>query len=79
MKILVIFVFVAIGARLFDVQILKHEEYVAKAKEQHIAENTIPAERGEIYMMDGGEPVKVVMNETVYTVTVDPQIGRAHV
>ena len=74
LKILVIFVFVAIGARLFDVQILKHEEYVAKAKEQHIAENTIPAERGEIYMMDGGEPVKVVMNETVYTVTVDPLV-----
>ena len=74
LKVLVVFVFVAIIARLFDVQILKHDEYVAKAKEQHIAENTIPAERGEIYMMDGEEPVKVAMNETVYTVTVDPLI-----
>ena len=63
-----------ISLRLFYVQILQHGEWVAKAEEQHTLENTISAKRGEIYMMDGDEPVEVVMNETVYTVIIDPMI-----
>ena len=58
--------------RLFLVQILQKESWVEKAEAQHTLENTIKAERGEIYMMDGEEPAKVVMNEKVYTVIIDP-------
>lgn len=61
-----------ITVRLFFVQILQHDEWVAKAESQHTVENTIVAKRGEIYMMDGDAEVAVVMNETVYTVIVDP-------
>ena len=59
-------------ARLFQIQILQKETWVAKAEAQHTLENTIKAKRGEIFMMDGEEPVAVVMNEKVYTVIVDP-------
>ncbi|MBQ6130528.1 penicillin-binding protein 2 [Candidatus Saccharibacteria bacterium] len=60
--------------RLFFVQIVQKGEWVAKAEAQHTVENTIKARRGEIYMMDGEEPVQVVMNETAYNVIVDPMI-----
>ncbi|MBQ8996673.1 penicillin-binding protein 2 [Candidatus Saccharibacteria bacterium] len=62
-------------ARLFFVQIIQKETWVAKAEAQHTLENTIKAKRGEIYMMDGSEPVVVVMNEKVYTVIVDPMVA----
>lgn len=65
----------AIAVRLFFVQIIQHDEWVAKADAQHILENTIPAKRGEIYMLDGEEAVPAVMNETVYTLIVDPMIA----
>ena len=61
-----------IVARLFWIQIVQKGEWEAKAEAQHTLENTITAERGEIYMMDGSEAVPVVMNEKVYTVVIDP-------
>ena len=61
-------------SRLFLIQIIQHGEWVAKAEEQHTLENTIQAKRGEMYMMDGSEPVAVVMNETVYNLVIDPMI-----
>lgn len=61
-----------IAVRLFFIQIIQHGEWTEKARAQHMLENTIVAERGEIYMMDGDEKVPAVMNETVYTVIVDP-------
>ncbi len=60
--------------RLFVIQIIQKGEWVAKAEAQHTMENTIKAKRGEIYMMDGSEPVAVVMNKQVYTIIVDPMI-----
>lgn len=64
-----------IAVRLFFVQIIQHDEWVAKAEAQHMMENKIVAKRGEIYMMDGDEKVVVAMNETVYTVIVDPMVA----
>lgn len=61
--------------RLFFVQIIEHDSWMAKAEAQHNLENTLLAKRGNIYMMDGDEPVEAVMNETVYTVIVDPMIA----
>lgn len=74
LKVCLFLVFSLIFVRLFDVQVLKHDDYVAKAASEHIQENKIEASRGEIYMMDGNTPAKVVMNETVYTVVFDPLI-----
>lgn len=62
-----------ISARLFQIQILEHDAYVAKAAAEHTSLYDIVAKRGEIYMMDGDNPVPVVLNTTVWTVVVDPQ------
>ena len=61
-------------ARLFYIQIIQHDFYVAKAADEHVFENKIEATRGKIYMKDGDEIVPVVLNETVYTVIFDPSL-----
>lgn len=60
--------------RLFFIQVVEHDAWVAKANEQHTLLETIVAKRGEIYMMDSGEPVPVVLNQTVYSIIIDPAI-----
>lgn len=60
-------------ARLFYLQIIKHDDYVAQAAAEQVKPLTIPAKRGLIYAMDGEQPVQLVMNQTVYTMFVDPQ------
>ena len=70
-------VFVAlaiIAVRLFFIQIIEHDMWVAKANEKHTILETISPKRGEIYMMDGNEPVAVVLNQTVYSVIIDPAV-----
>lgn len=60
--------------RLFYLQIIQHDQYVALAQEEQIKKDRLPASRGEIYALNGDEPVKLVLNETVYTVFVDPAL-----
>lgn len=60
--------------RLFWLQVVKHGEYVSIAKQSQQRSFVLPAVRGEIYMMDQGEPVPVVLNQTVFTVIADPQV-----
>lgn len=59
--------------RLFYLQVVQHDYYVAKANAEQIRRDTIPAKRGEIFAMDGSSPFKLVMNETVYTLYADPK------
>ena len=63
-----------ITVRLFFIQIVEHDEWVAKADEQHTLLETITAKRGEIYMMDGDTPAAVVLNQTTYQIIIDPAI-----
>ena len=56
--------------RLFFIQIIEHDAWLAKADEEHTLLETIVAKRGEIYMMDEGEPVSVVLNQTTYNVII---------
>ena len=58
--------------RLFYLQIIQHDHYAALAQEEQVKKERVPAKRGEIYALNGATPVKLVMNETVYTVFVDP-------
>ena len=60
--------------RLFFIQIVEHNVWVAKAEEQHTLLETIVARRGEIYMMDRNEPVPIVLNQTTYQIIIDPAI-----
>lgn len=59
-------------ARLFYMQVVQHDHYKALASKEQIKSQIIPATRGEIYAMDGTSPVKLVLNEAVYTVFADP-------
>ena len=63
-----------ITVRLFFIQIVEHDVWVAKAVNQHTLLETITAKRGEIYMMDSDQPVPVVLNQTVYQVIIDPAV-----
>ncbi len=74
LKKVVLVVFAIIAVRLFFIQIIEHDAWVARADETHTLLETIVAERGEIYMMDAGEPVPVVLNQTVYSVVIDPAV-----
>lgn len=58
--------------RLFYIQVVQHEKYVAQADQEQVKQFTLHAKRGEIYAMDGTTPTKLVMNQTVYTVWADP-------
>lgn len=76
-KVLRIGLYIVVGiiaVRLFWIQIIQHDEWMAKAEAQQTSQSTIIAKRGEIYMMDGSQPVVVAMNEKIWTVSVDPAI-----
>lgn len=60
--------------RLFYLQIIKHDDYVAQAAAEQIKPLIIPAKRGLVYAMDGETPVQLVMNQTVYTMFADPSM-----
>lgn len=60
--------------RLFYLQVVKHDYYVSLANREQLKQLTIPATRGEIYALDNGTPVKMVLNQTVFTVFADPKI-----
>ncbi len=60
--------------RLFYLQVIRHDYYVALADQEQRKSLTIPAKRGLLYAMDRQTPVPLVMNETVYTVFADPKI-----
>ncbi len=58
------------------IQIIEHGTWLAKADEQHTILETISAKRGEIYMMDHGEAVPVVLNQTAYQIVIDPTVTK---
>lgn len=76
-RVLLVLCFILIVARMYDLQIISHQKYVDLAMSQQTMQNTIFAKRGEIYMMDGDNTTPVVMNEKVYTISVDPFLLRS--
>jgi cell division protein FtsI/penicillin-binding protein 2 len=74
LAILTLVIMAVFVVRLFYLQVIRHEFYVSAARQEQLRQLVIPAARGEIYAMDAGNPVKIVMNETVYTVFADPKI-----
>ena len=63
-----------IVVRLFFIQIVENDHWVAKANEQHTFLETISARRGEIYMLEYNNPVPVVLNQTTYQIVIDPAV-----
>ena len=74
LKNIVLVALAIILVRLFFIQIIEHNAWVAKADKQHTLLETITAKRGQIYMMDKNEPVAVVLNQTTYQVVIDPAV-----
>jgi len=72
LAVLLIGIMIVFVVRLFYLQVIKHDDYVAQAAAEQIKPLTIPAKRGLIYAMDGDTPVQLVMNQTVYTLFADP-------
>lgn len=60
--------------RLFYLQVIRHSYYVEMASSEQMRQLVIPAKRGEIYALDKGSPVRLVLNQVVYTVFADPQV-----
>ncbi|MBU0727251.1 penicillin-binding protein 2 [Patescibacteria group bacterium] len=69
--------FVFIIGRLFQLQILKHNEYSSIAEEQHFGAIDLPARRGEILVQDthSGEFSKLATNTTLDLLYVDPLVA----
>lgn len=65
---------VSIGLRLFYLQVLKHDFYQNEARNSQLKQFEIPADRGGIYAYDGTDIVPLVLNETRYRITADPEI-----
>jgi cell division protein FtsI (penicillin-binding protein 3) len=74
LAILTLVIMAVFVVRLFYLQIIRHDYYVAQANSEQLKQLTIPATRGEIYAMDDGNPVPMVLNQAVYTVFADPKV-----
>ena len=74
LAILTLVIMAVFVVRLFYLQVIQHGYYVAQAESEQLKQLTIPATRGEIYAMDDGTPVPLVLNQTVYTVFADPHV-----
>ena len=77
LRVVLVAALTVISMQLFRIQVIKHDEYMAKAETQHTMQNTIMAKRGEIYVMDGEDPVPIVLNEKVWSVILDPQVSKS--
>jgi len=74
LAIVILIIMAVFVVRLFYLQVIRHDYYVGEANKEQLKQLVIPAARGEIYAMDGDKPVKVVLNESVYTVFADPKV-----
>ena len=68
-------IFIIFTARLFYVQIIRGSYYQSLADDSQRKKYEIAPERGQIYILDGedGEVTPLVLNETRYTIYVDPR------
>lgn len=60
-------------ARLFYLQVVRHQHYNSLAIAEQQKKFTIPAERGRIYFRDADQVVPGVLNTDVYTLFADPK------
>ncbi len=72
-----VLLFVIIIGRLFQLQVIRHKQYIEIARNQHFGSITLPAKRGEILVRDthSGELSKLATNTTLDLVYVDPLVA----
>lgn len=69
---LLVIILVLFVARLFDLQIIKHDYYRRLALSNQLKEYVIPATRGQILAGEGSQVAPLVLNEKLYTLYADP-------
>ncbi len=67
-----LFILAIFIARLFYLQIIRHDYYRTQALANQLKEYVIPADRGVIEAHEGGAVVPLVLNEKLYTLYADP-------
>ena len=67
-----IFILAVFVARLFYLQIIRHDYYRSQALSDQLKEYAVPAERGIISARSGSGIVPLVLNEKLYTLFADP-------
>ncbi len=70
----VIFVIVVIIARLFYLQVIRHDYYQKAAMNDQLRQYSIAADRGLIEAHQGNSLVPIVLNEKLYTLYADPTL-----
>lgn len=75
---LVVIGFVAIIARLFYLQVIRHDYYKQQAYSGQLKQYLIPAERGVIEAHDGNSVVPIVLNQSKFTIFADPKYIKNH-
>jgi len=73
LRLLLLLILAVFAARLFYIQVIRHDYYSEQAFQTQVSKLTILPERGKVYALDGDKPVPLVLNQTVYTVFADPQ------
>src|SRR5687768_6039285 len=63
---------IIISLRLVYLQVLRHDHYTLLASEEHLRKYQILPNRGEIFLLDRGQPVPVVLNRNLKTLYADP-------
>ncbi len=66
-------VFVVIGLRLFQVQVLQGGHYKALAQEEHLKRWELKADRGNIFIKDRNGEVPLAINSSVYNLSASPR------
>jgi cell division protein FtsI/penicillin-binding protein 2 len=65
-------IIVIFGLRLFYVQIIRYGHYQKAALSDQLKQYEVPAVRGSIFAHQGDGTVPLVLNQTLYTIYVDP-------
>ncbi len=78
MRVLVLRTFFMVGGgliffRLLFLQVATHDKWVAMAQDLHGAEIEITADRGEVFIDDGGQPYPLAVNREIPTVYLVPK------
>lgn len=68
-----VLVIAGISLRLVQLQVIGHRHYLALARASQSHKYDVPAQRGEIYAMDGDQMSPLVLNQTLDTLYADPK------
>lgn len=75
--VLITVVFSIFIARAFYMQVIRYDYYQNRALATQLKQYEIPAERGIIKAQNGDSTVALVLNQTLYTIYVDPTLVKA--